>query len=84
MVGLDIPVIPVEHQYIVTDPHPEILARKAAGLPEQAVLRDSDAGYYLREEAGGFILGPYEERCSLLLCRRSQLISQSMSYLMAT
>jgi len=61
MVGLDIPVIPVEHQYIVTDPHPDILARKAQGLPEQAVLRDSDAGYYLREEAGGFILGPYEE-----------------------
>ena len=61
MVGLDIPVIPVEHQYIVTDPHPEILERKAAGLPEQAVLRDSDAGYYLREEAGGMILGPYEE-----------------------
>ena len=52
MVGLDIPVIPVEHQYIVTDPHPDILARKAAGLPEQAVLRESDAGYYLREEAG--------------------------------
>jgi len=24
MVGLDIPVIPVEHQYIVTEPHPEI------------------------------------------------------------
>ena len=61
MVGLDIPVIPVEHQYIVTDPHPEILERKAAGLPEQPVLRDSDAGYYLREEAGGMILGPYEE-----------------------
>jgi dimethylglycine dehydrogenase len=61
MVGLDIPVIPVEHQYIVTDPHPKILERKAAGLPEQAVLRDSDAGYYLREEAGGMILGPYEE-----------------------
>jgi dimethylglycine dehydrogenase len=61
MVGLDIPVIPVEHQYIVTDPHPEILERKSAGLPEQAVLRDSDAGYYLREEAGGMILGPYEE-----------------------
>ena len=61
MVGLDIPVIPVEHQYIVTDPHPDILARKAAGKPEQAVLRESDAGYYLREEAGGFILGPYEE-----------------------
>ena len=28
MVGLEIPVIPVEHQYIVTEPHPEILKRK--------------------------------------------------------
>ena len=28
MVGIDIPVIPVEHQYIVTEPHPEILARR--------------------------------------------------------
>jgi dimethylglycine dehydrogenase len=61
MVGLDVPVIPVEHQYIVTEPHPEILARKQQGLPEQGVLRESDAGYYLREEAGGLILGPYEK-----------------------
>lgn len=60
MVGLDIPVIPVEHQYIVTEPHPEILARKERGEPEQGVLRESDAGYYLREEAGGLILGIYE------------------------
>ncbi|MGR3985347.1 MAG: FAD-dependent oxidoreductase, partial [Gammaproteobacteria bacterium] len=60
MLGLDLPVIPVEHQYIVTEPHPEILARKEKGLPEQGVLRESDAGYYLREEAGGMILGIYE------------------------
>jgi dimethylglycine dehydrogenase len=61
MVGLDIPVIPVEHQYLVTEAHPDILARKQKGLPEQGVLRESDAGYYLREEAGGMILGPYEK-----------------------
>ncbi|MCY3769921.1 MAG: FAD-dependent oxidoreductase [Gammaproteobacteria bacterium] len=60
MVGLDIPVIPVQHQYIVTEAHPQILARKEQGLPEQGVLRESDAGYYLREEAGGLLLGPYE------------------------
>jgi dimethylglycine dehydrogenase len=29
MVGLDIPVIPVEHQYIVTEPHPAIRERQA-------------------------------------------------------
>ncbi len=61
MIGLDIPVIPVEHQYLVTEPHPELQKRRADGLPEMAVLRESDGSWYLREENGGFILGPYEE-----------------------
>lgn len=61
MVGLDIPVIPVEHQYIVTEPHPEVVKRHENGEPEMAVLRESDGSWYLREEAGGFILGPYEK-----------------------
>src|SRR5580704_10699333 len=61
MVGLDIPVMPVEHQYLVTEAHPEILARRAQGLPEMGVLRESDASYYMREEAGGLLLGPYEK-----------------------
>ena len=61
MVGLDIPVIPVEHQYIVTEPHPEIQKRKEQGLPEMGVLRDSDSSWYMREERGGLILGPYEK-----------------------
>ncbi len=60
MVGLDIPVIPVEHQFIVTEPHPELQARRARGEPEMGVLREPDGSWYLREEAGGFILGPYE------------------------
>ncbi len=60
MVGLDIPVIPVQHQYIVTEPHPAVRARHEQGLPEMGVLRESDGSWYLREEAGGFILGPYE------------------------
>jgi dimethylglycine dehydrogenase len=60
MVGLDVPVMPVEHQYIVTEPHPEILARRRAGLPEMGVLRESDSSWYMREENGGLLLGPYE------------------------
>ena len=60
MVGLDIPVIPVEHQFIVTQPHPEIQNRKKQNLPEMGVLRDSDSSWYMREEAGGLLLGPYE------------------------
>ncbi|HJL53390.1 MAG TPA: FAD-binding oxidoreductase, partial [Arenicellales bacterium] len=61
MVGLDIPVIPVQHQYIVTEPHPELVRRKQNGEPELGVLRESDGSWYLREENDGFILGPYEK-----------------------
>ena len=61
MIGLDIPVMPVEHQYIVTEPHPDIVKRRQEGKPELAVLRESDGSWYLREENGGFILGPYEK-----------------------
>tara|TARA_Y100001970_G_scaffold34215_1_gene42454 strand:- start:179 stop:2611 length:2433 start_codon:yes stop_codon:yes gene_type:complete len=61
MVGLEVPAIPVEHQFIVTEPHPEIQKRKKEGKPEMGVLRDSDNSWYMREEAGGFLLGPYEK-----------------------
>ena len=61
MVGLDVPVIPVEHQYIVTEQHPAIMERRAQGLPEMGVLRESDSSWYMREEAGGLLLGPYEK-----------------------
>jgi dimethylglycine dehydrogenase len=60
MVGLDVPVIPVEHQYIVTEPHPAIVDRHRRGLPEMGVLRESDSSWYMREENGGLLLGPYE------------------------
>ena len=32
----------------------------ASGLPEMGVLRESDSSWYMREENGGLILGPYE------------------------
>ena len=61
MVGLDIPVLPVQHQYIVTEPHERIQSRHDEGLPEMGVLRESDGSWYMREEAGGLLLGPYEK-----------------------
>ena len=61
MVGLDVPVLPVQHQYIVTDAHPDIQSRHQSGLPEMGVLRESDGSWYMREEAGGLLLGPYEK-----------------------
>ncbi|WP_339113411.1 FAD-dependent oxidoreductase [Thioclava sp. GXIMD2076] len=60
LLGIKIPAIPVEHQFIVTEPDPALLAYREAGNPEHPVLRDSDSKWYVREERGGWILGPYE------------------------
>jgi len=58
--GINVPAIPVEHQYIVYDESPELKAYRQQGGKELAVLRESDQSYYLREERMGWILGPYE------------------------
>ncbi|WP_103332456.1 GcvT family protein [Pseudotabrizicola formosa] len=60
LLGVKLPAIPVEHQYIVTEPDPALVAWRKAGNPEHPVLRDADAKWYVREERGGWILGPYE------------------------
>jgi dimethylglycine dehydrogenase len=59
LLGIKIPAIPVEHQYIVTEPDPALVEWRKVN-PEHPVLRDADAKWYVREERGGWILGPYE------------------------
>ncbi len=56
MLGIHIPIVNLEHQYLVTDDHPEI-AKLAKELP---VTRDSWASSYIRQEGNGFLIGPYE------------------------
>ena len=53
MVGISIPIIPMEHQYIITKPIEGV--RK--GMP---TMRDPDLLVYFREEVGGLIMGGYE------------------------
>lgn len=60
LLGIKIPAIPVEHQYIVTEPDPALVEWRKTN-PEHPVLRDADAKWYVREERGGWILGPYEQ-----------------------
>ncbi len=60
LLGIKIPAIPVEHQFIVTEPDPALVAWRKDN-PEHPVLRDADAKWYVREERGGWILGPYEQ-----------------------
>lgn len=60
MLGLDIPAIPIVHQYWTTTALPEIVERKAAGRPELPILRDEEFLGYIREEGDGLMFGPYE------------------------
>jgi dimethylglycine dehydrogenase len=56
LAGLDLPIVPMEHQYLVTE---AILEIAALGR-ELPLLREVDVSYYLRQEAQGLLLGPYE------------------------
>ncbi len=59
--GIKIPAIPVEHQFIVMDQDPSLVQFRADGNVEHPVVRDADAQSYVREERGGWILGVYEK-----------------------
>ncbi len=61
MLGIKIPAIPVEHQFIVTDVDPSLQKYREEGNPEHPVIRDADSQSYVREERGGWILGVYEK-----------------------
>ncbi|MBZ9676083.1 FAD-dependent oxidoreductase [Mesorhizobium sp. ES1-1] len=67
MLGLDIPAIPILHQYWITEAVPEIVERKRSGFPEMPILRDEGFEGYLREEGDGLMFGPYERTEQLKL-----------------
>jgi dimethylglycine dehydrogenase len=60
LLGIKTPAVVVEHQYIVTEPDPALVEWRKSN-PQHPVLRDADAKWYVREERGGWILGPYEK-----------------------
>ena len=57
MAGIELPLIPTEHQYFVTETIPEIAALDRR-LPSVA---DRDGEYYLRQEGKGLLVGAYEK-----------------------
>ncbi|MCP5087399.1 MAG: FAD-dependent oxidoreductase [Rhodobacteraceae bacterium] len=61
MMGLNIPSVPILHQYLVTDTVPEVADRIAAGSAELPIIRDPEESWYVRQERDGLILGPYEK-----------------------
>ncbi len=65
MMGLNIPSVPVLHQYLVTDTVAAVAERKAAGQPELPIIRDPEESWYVRQERDGLILGPYEKNAQV-------------------
>src|SRR4029077_14780740 len=57
MVGLDLPVVAMEHHYLLTEDLPELLNSTAA-MP---IVLDLDGGIYLMQERNGVLLGVYEK-----------------------
>jgi 4-methylaminobutanoate oxidase (formaldehyde-forming) len=54
LAGVRIPVVPMSHQYVITEP---VLPRSATPLP---TLRDPDLLVYFRQEVDGLVMGGYE------------------------
>ena len=63
LAGVRVPIVPMAHEYLVTQPHPEVQELRAGGrhLP---TLRDPDLLIYYREEGGGLVMGGYERACA--------------------
>ena len=56
MAGAELPIVPLQHHYVVTEPLAEIEALER----ELPVLRDADGSFYVRQEGNGLLVGPFE------------------------
>ncbi|NOX74118.1 MAG: FAD-dependent oxidoreductase [Alphaproteobacteria bacterium] len=57
MAGIELPLLPTEHQYFVTESIDEIAAI-GRRLPS---VSDRDGEYYMRQEGNGLLIGAYEK-----------------------
>lgn len=55
MVGLELPILAMEHQYLITEDLPELKGQK-----EQLHVIDFEGEIYMRQERGGMLMGTYE------------------------
>jgi len=63
MIGIELPVLAMEHMYLVTEDMPEVAANMAATGKEMAMAMDFGGEIYIRQEGGGMLLGTYEQAC---------------------
>ncbi len=63
MVGIELPVLAMEHMYLITEDMPEVAALNQETGREQIQLIDFAAEIYTRQEGKGMLVGTYEQDC---------------------
>ena len=63
MVGLELPVLAMEHMYLLTEDMPEVVAFNESSGLEVPHCVDFDGELYLRQERKGMLMGTYEKAC---------------------
>jgi len=63
MVGIELPVLAMEHMYMITDDLPEVVEFNQSTGQELAGVIDFKAEIYTRQEGNGLLLGTYEKQC---------------------
>jgi len=63
MVGIELPVLAMEHMYLVTDDVPEVIEYNKKHGHELPHAIDFEAEIYMRQEHSGLVLGTYEKAC---------------------
>ena len=66
MVGLELPVLAMEHQYLITEEIPEV----KSSPDEMLHVIDFEGEIYMRQEANGMLMGTYE-RAGVPWCERA-------------
>ena len=63
MIGIELPVLAMEHMYLVTEPMTEVADHNARTGREMPMALDFAGEIYIRQEQGGMLLGTYEQAC---------------------
>jgi len=63
MVGLELPVLAMEHMYLLTDEMPEVVEFNQDTGRELVGVIDFKGEIYTRQERNGLLLGTYEQAC---------------------
>ncbi|MCC5984082.1 MAG: GcvT family protein [Rhodobacteraceae bacterium] len=63
MAGLELPVLAMEHMYLLTEPMPEVIEFNESMGRELIHVIDFKGEIYTRQEGRGILLGTYEQAC---------------------